>query len=723
MAEPDAFDPTHALDGWRPPAPAPISLQDLTLGALPRSDGDGQGRAPRLPLVRAETVAFDPTHLLDGWRPPAPAPLDLELKSLVRAGRSGPDEAKKARLKARGYEMLDVEDIELPEAPAPRVVVARLVREATPAPPLAEAESVAPPVSEVPPAPPPEAADVEPPPEASWPLFTAEAQVLEEASAPTEPDAVDSPEAPPLTAEAAWLDLRFEPPQTVEDGGALAEPPPATAGMHEGEAVEVAPPDADAAAVPVDLTRPVQNAEVPAGPAPGDALMADVEVPEAPEAFAPEPTPFVEIVESINEPQPIVAQAPESSIAPLPPEPVLAEGADPLGNPAPSAVEAPEAPEAPEAVMPELEPSPVYPQPGPIMEVVELIDEPLQPAAAQALESSSASLPTAPALVKKVELLEIPPLTAVEAVVSEPEPEPESPVVEFVPEPLIEPVEPPDEPLEPAVAQMPEPPSAPLPPTPAVAQDAGPLDTPPVAVEPPELDFRALPPPAPPDPRALFDDIRLTQVPPPPAVVEAPVLDFRAPPPSPQPDPQQVIDEIEMPKVLALPTAIEAPVLDMQALASRSEPSPRLVAEWQPQAWTVLAQHVADASTEVSRTAHGLHVVNHAAQWLCALWPPQDKRPALLARWPEMAALVGAATRAEALESLLEALPDEAKLWLGELEADWGLVAELVLHQDTGLRPAQIRALRDLAEAERNASLARLNAGYQSQGRVARRKP
>ncbi|WP_457445850.1 hypothetical protein [Roseateles sp. P5_E4] len=590
MAEPDTFDPTHALDGWRPPAPVPVPLQDLALGALLRGDGNGQGSEPLLPLVRAETVNFDPTHLLDGWRPPAPAPLDLELRSLVRAGRSGPDEAKKARLKARGYEMLDVEDIELPEAPPPRIAVELLVREVSPAPPLAEAEFVPPPVSEVPPA---------PPVEGPWPLFEAEAQVLEEmASAPAEPDAVDSPGAPPLfAAEAAWLDLRFEPPQIVEDDEALAEPPPATAVMHGGEAF--AAPSSDVGAA---------------------ALMADV---EAPEVFAPEPTPFIDIAESI--------------------------------------------------------------------------DEPPQPAAAQAPESLSAPLPTAPALVEDAEPLEIPPPAAVEAAVLDPEP----PTVEPEPEPLIEPVELPDEPLQPAVAQMPEPPPAPPLSTPAVAEDAGSLDTPPATVETPVLDFRA----------------------PPPAVVEAPVLDFRAPPPPPEPDPQQVLDDIELPKVVPLPTAVEAPVLDMQALASRSEPDPRLVAEWQPQAWTALTQHVADASTEVSQTAHGLHVENHATQWLCALWPPQDKQPALLARWPEMVTLVGAATRVDALASLLEELPAEAALWPAELEADWGLVAELVLRQDTGLRPTHAQVLREFVEAERRANLARLNAGYQSEGRVARRKP
>eukprot|EP01031_Cornospumella_fuschlensis_P003763 gene3763-4700_t len=56
---------------------------------------------------------FDPTHALDGWRVPAPAPVDLELGTLLRASGAGLDEAKKARLKARGY--ADIEDIELPE--------------------------------------------------------------------------------------------------------------------------------------------------------------------------------------------------------------------------------------------------------------------------------------------------------------------------------------------------------------------------------------------------------------------------------------------------------------------------------------------------------------------------------------------------------------------------------------------------------------------------------
>lgn len=74
------FDPTRVLDGWQPGAPA---------------------QRPEL----------DPAHLLDGWRAEVAggiAPADL---------RSDPE--RLARLRKRGYEMLDVEDVEVPEVRLP----------------------------------------------------------------------------------------------------------------------------------------------------------------------------------------------------------------------------------------------------------------------------------------------------------------------------------------------------------------------------------------------------------------------------------------------------------------------------------------------------------------------------------------------------------------------------------------------------------------------------
>ena len=49
---------------------------------------------------------------------------------------------------------------------------------------------------------------------------------------------------------------------------------------------------------------------------------------------------------------------------------------------------------------------------------------------------------------------------------------------------------------------------------------------------------------------------------------------------------------------------------------------------------------------------------------------------------------------------------------MADLDADWALLADLVLHHDTALQPFQIKALRTLAEAERLAAFERLNSAY-----------
>lgn len=352
MAEPDAFDPTHALDGWRVPSPAPVDLdlQSLRPGGRPgQPSGAGASVQPE---------AFDPVHALDGWRPPVPAPLDLELKPLLRTAGTGPDGSKKAWLKARGYPMSDVEDVELPEVPSTFAVL-----------------------------------------------------------------------------EAAVV------------------------------------------------------------------------------VVAPEPPPAPESAQSI--------------------EPFEAKGLDDL--------------ELPDLSLPE--------------------------------------------------------------------------------------------------------------------------------------------------------------------VTELPDLDFRAPPPQ-APDPHWHLEGLDLPEVAPPPDA-----------APRPPPDPRLLARWQPQAWTALARRVRGASTEVMQTPQGPKVEAMAPQWLCALWPPQPADAPLLGCWPELTALVDAETAFGALHQLLTELPPEARLWPADLDTDWALIADLVLRQDSRLRPAQAQALRELARAERGASRARVHDGYAPQGRVTRRRP
>ncbi|KQY85313.1 hypothetical protein [Pelomonas sp. Root1444] len=179
------------------------------------------------------------------------------------------------------------------------------------------------------------------------------------------------------------------------------------------------------------------------------------------------------------------------------------------------------------------------------------------------------------------------------------------------------------------------------------------------------------------------------------------------------------VEDIELHEVLPPPVA-EAPVLE---LAPRSTPpDARLLRQWQPSAWTALARRIRGASAEVVQTLQGPVVENHEPQWLCALWPPQRLEAPLLGRWPEMATLVGAETLFGALHQLLGQLPPEASLWAADLDTDWGLLANLVLHHDANLRPVHAEALRELVESERRASFARVNDGYARQGDVARRR-
>lgn len=201
------------------------------------------------------------------------------------------------------------------------------------------------------------------------------------------------------------------------------------------------------------------------------------------------------------------------------------------------------------------------------------------------------------------------------------------------------------------------------------------------------------------------------------------------------------IEDIEVPEI-RLPVVEDAPPVDAAGLAqalratvalaqSQSEPprdspdldlpaapgpapEPRLLARWQPGAWVGVRRRALGASTELLNTPDGPLVENHAPQWLLAVWAPQGLEQPLLGRWPEQALLCAAEQPELAARQLLQGLPDEALLWLSELEVDWALLADLVLHHDAALKPYQVQALRALAEAERLASFEQLNRSYEA---------
>ena len=153
---------------------------------------------------------------------------------------------------------------------------------------------------------------------------------------------------------------------------------------------------------------------------------------------------------------------------------------------------------------------------------------------------------------------------------------------------------------------------------------------------------------------------------------------------------------------------------DAQSLQLRRASPARLLAQWQPGAWTGAVREVFESTTEFVKTASGTAVETYPPHRLLLLWPPQRLDAPLLGRWPQQVRL-SAVPADQAGEALLLGVPEPELLWLNphETDVDWALAAEIVLHHEPALRPFQSTGLRAFIETEREASFARLNADYQ----------
>lgn len=153
---------------------------------------------------------------------------------------------------------------------------------------------------------------------------------------------------------------------------------------------------------------------------------------------------------------------------------------------------------------------------------------------------------------------------------------------------------------------------------------------------------------------------------------------------------------------------------DLQALQLRRASHPRVLATWQPGAWTGAVRQVFDSTTEFIKSADGSPTVEtYPPHRLLLLWPPQRFDAPLLGRWPQ-AVRLSAVPQDEAAEALLAEMPGETLLWVhpGTQDVDWALAAEIVLHHEPALRPFQIDGLRAFIAAEREASFRALNSDY-----------
>ncbi|MEK8025515.1 hypothetical protein [Pseudaquabacterium rugosum] len=156
---------------------------------------------------------------------------------------------------------------------------------------------------------------------------------------------------------------------------------------------------------------------------------------------------------------------------------------------------------------------------------------------------------------------------------------------------------------------------------------------------------------------------------------------------------------------------------DLRAIGLRAALDPRVCTPWRPGAWIGAARTVVEASTELVNTPQGPLVDSRPALRLLVLWAPPDAAAPRPARWPQQLRLQPEDGRSTA-DQLLALLPATAELWLDPADADldWALLAEIALHHDSGLRPAEREALRALIARERDRGWARLNDDYVSAG-------
>ena len=151
---------------------------------------------------------------------------------------------------------------------------------------------------------------------------------------------------------------------------------------------------------------------------------------------------------------------------------------------------------------------------------------------------------------------------------------------------------------------------------------------------------------------------------------------------------------------------------------------PRLLSQWQAGCWSGGVRRVLGSHNELRRGEKGPQLAMHAPQWLLAIWRPLPAGTLHLPRWPEHAALITADDGRGAAEQILAHLPADALLWLGDVDLDWALVADLVLLHDASLQSFQSKALKDFSAAEKLAQFKRVASSYEpaASGQLLRRK-
>lgn len=154
---------------------------------------------------------------------------------------------------------------------------------------------------------------------------------------------------------------------------------------------------------------------------------------------------------------------------------------------------------------------------------------------------------------------------------------------------------------------------------------------------------------------------------------------------------------------------------DGRALQRVPPRDPRLLVQWQPDAWVVAAQQVAEARTEVINSREsgvGPIVETHAPLRLVLAWRPARRDRPQFDRWPHVVRLVEA-DDAQVAAALVANVPAPDPLWRAPDDTiDWALSAEIALLHDASLPAWKADALRTFIDRRREADFGRANIGY-----------
>jgi hypothetical protein len=128
-------------------------------------------------------------------------------------------------------------------------------------------------------------------------------------------------------------------------------------------------------------------------------------------------------------------------------------------------------------------------------------------------------------------------------------------------------------------------------------------------------------------------------------------------------------------------------------------------------AWIGAHLRIAGPSHEIIETDMGDAVETLPPQHLFALWKPHKRDEPFLRRFPHVAALVSV-EEAALQETMLRRLPESAKLCVLRVDADWALVAQIVMVTDDHLRAEQHRLLQAFIDGERRKTLTTIGTSY-----------